>query len=144
MFGVLLVWKVVPARAAPLPNKEVDPESSPYIQKLLRSTEENRERRYQERLDSYNRRNFKVVAHPSLRAILAWISWIAWTRFFTCLSHLLAGTCFSFPFLSICSYFCFWNWGPPAVKHTSAMPCTSPISSVVLQVLGWLNSLLHI
>lgn len=44
-----------PARAA---NEPTDPATSPLVQELLRRTEENREARYKERLDDYNRRNF--------------------------------------------------------------------------------------
>ena len=44
-----------PARAA---NAPTDPATSPLVQELLRRTEENREARYKERLDDYNRRNF--------------------------------------------------------------------------------------
>ncbi|GMH33527.1 hypothetical protein BSKO_01361 [Bryopsis sp. KO-2023] len=40
-------------------NKEVDAETSPYIQELLARTEKNREKRRQERLDDYNKRNFR-------------------------------------------------------------------------------------
>eukprot|EP00873_Tetraselmis_striata_P035235 jgi/Tetstr1/455499/TSEL_042327.t1 len=42
-----------------LTNKEVDSASSPYIQELLKRTEENKDRRYKERLDDYYCRNFK-------------------------------------------------------------------------------------
>jgi hypothetical protein len=48
-----------PAAAAQAPvNREVDNASSPFIQELLRRTEEKREERVKERLDDYYRRNF--------------------------------------------------------------------------------------
>ena len=45
-------------RAETLPAP-VDPATSPYVQELLRRTEEKREERYKERLADYDRRNFK-------------------------------------------------------------------------------------
>ncbi|GLC36628.1 hypothetical protein PLESTM_000482700 [Pleodorina starrii] len=42
-----------------LPNKEVDDATSPFVQKLLKRSEENRERYQKERLQDYYRRNFK-------------------------------------------------------------------------------------
>lgn len=39
-------------------NKEVDNESSPFIQELLKKTEEKREERKVERLNDYYRRNY--------------------------------------------------------------------------------------
>ncbi len=47
------------ATAAPALNAPTDPNDSPLVQELLRRTEEKREARVQERLDDYNRRNFK-------------------------------------------------------------------------------------
>lgn len=51
--------QALPAFAAdPTKNRET-PNSDPYIQDLLRKTEEKRDERYQERLNDYYRRNFK-------------------------------------------------------------------------------------
>ena len=47
------------ATAAPALNAPTDPNDSPLVQELLRRTEEKREARRQERLDDYDRRNFK-------------------------------------------------------------------------------------
>ena len=47
------------ASAAPALNAPTDPSDSPFVQELLRRTEEKREARVIERLDDYNRRNFK-------------------------------------------------------------------------------------
>ena len=41
-------------------NKEVDDSSSAYIQGLLAKSKESKDARTKERLDDYNRRNFKV------------------------------------------------------------------------------------
>eukprot|EP00877_Chromochloris_zofingiensis_P006867 jgi/Chrzof1/2433/Cz11g15120.t1_PSAN2 len=46
------------AKQQPL-NQEVDSASSPFIQELLKRTQENRDRRYKERLNDYYKRNFK-------------------------------------------------------------------------------------
>lgn len=46
------------ASAAPAPASDVDPSQSAFVKALLARTEENREARRKERLDSYNRRNF--------------------------------------------------------------------------------------
>ncbi|KAI8468232.1 MAG: hypothetical protein J3K34DRAFT_471044 [Monoraphidium minutum] len=49
-----------PAHAVVRPtNKEVANEESPFIQELLRRTEEKREERKQERLNDYYKRNFR-------------------------------------------------------------------------------------
>ncbi|PNW86429.1 hypothetical protein CHLRE_02g086100v5 [Chlamydomonas reinhardtii] len=42
-----------------LPNKEVDDATSPFVQELLKRSNENRERYQKERLQDYYRRNFK-------------------------------------------------------------------------------------
>eukprot|EP00195_Chlamydomonas_chlamydogama_P006646 CAMPEP_0202903854 /NCGR_PEP_ID=MMETSP1392-20130828/26679_1 /ASSEMBLY_ACC=CAM_ASM_000868 /TAXON_ID=225041 /ORGANISM="Chlamydomonas chlamydogama, Strain SAG 11-48b" /LENGTH=132 /DNA_ID=CAMNT_0049591201 /DNA_START=19 /DNA_END=417 /DNA_ORIENTATION=+ len=42
-----------------LPNKEVDNDTSPFVQELLRRTQEKKEERYQQRLQDYYKRNFK-------------------------------------------------------------------------------------
>mmetsp|Transcript_8713 Transcript_8713/g.21581 ORF Transcript_8713/g.21581 Transcript_8713/m.21581 type:complete len:134 (-) Transcript_8713:364-765(-) len=59
----LLVGQPSASQAVPNPNlvpaKEVDNDSSPYIQELLKRTEEKREERRKERLNDYYRRNFK-------------------------------------------------------------------------------------
>lgn len=47
------------ATAAPALNAPTDPNDSPLVQELLRRTEEKKEARTRERLDDYNRRNFK-------------------------------------------------------------------------------------
>ena len=48
------------AVAAPaLTNKEVDNASSPFVQDLLKRTEEKRDERKKERLNDYYRRNYK-------------------------------------------------------------------------------------
>ena len=40
-------------------NQPVDPKDSPYVQELLRRTEEKKEERVKERLADYDKRNFK-------------------------------------------------------------------------------------
>ena len=46
--------------AAPVAmNQPVDPKDSPYVQELLRRTEEKKEERVKERLADYDKRNFK-------------------------------------------------------------------------------------
>ena len=56
----LLTLKSSPAAAAPLvTNKEVDNASSPFIQELLRKTDEKRDERKAERLKDYYRRNYQ-------------------------------------------------------------------------------------
>ena len=40
-------------------NQPSDPNNSPLVQELLRRTEEKKEERVKERLDNYNKRNFK-------------------------------------------------------------------------------------
>lgn len=47
------------ASAAPALNAPADPSDSPFVQELLRRTEEKKEARVIERLDDYNKRNFK-------------------------------------------------------------------------------------
>lgn len=42
-----------------LPNKEVDDATSPFVQSLLKRTEENRDKYAKERLQDYYKRNFK-------------------------------------------------------------------------------------
>lgn len=55
-----LTLRTAPAYAAPVVvNKEVDNASSPFIQEMLRKTEEKREERKAERLKDYYRRNYQ-------------------------------------------------------------------------------------
>lgn len=59
VFLPLLTLKPSPAVAAPLvTNKEVDNASSPYIQELLRRTDEKKDERKAARLNDYYRRNY--------------------------------------------------------------------------------------
>lgn len=59
VFLPLLTLKPSPAGAAPLlTNKEVDNASSPYIQELLRRTDEKKDERKAARLNDYYRRNY--------------------------------------------------------------------------------------
>jgi len=59
VFLPLLTMRPFPASAAPLvTNKEVDNASSPYIQELLRRTDEKKDERKAARLNDYYRRNY--------------------------------------------------------------------------------------
>jgi hypothetical protein len=58
---LLALVQVSPAGAATARNQET-PNSDPYIQELLRKTEEQRDARAQARLQDYYKRNFQV--HP--------------------------------------------------------------------------------
>lgn len=64
-FGNLYMQALPSFAADPTKNRET-PNSDPYIQDLLRKTEEKREERYQARLNDYYRRNFKEYfqVHP--------------------------------------------------------------------------------
>lgn len=57
--GALGVAGVRPALASRPTNKDVDAADSPFIQELLRRTEEKRDERREQRLKDYYRRNFK-------------------------------------------------------------------------------------
>lgn len=56
----ILVLCGLPVKANPplTTNREVDNESSPWIQEMLRKTAEKKSERYKERLDDYYKRNF--------------------------------------------------------------------------------------
>lgn len=51
--------QALPAFSADITKNRETPNTDPYIQDLLRKTEERKDERYQARLNDYYRRNFK-------------------------------------------------------------------------------------